>query len=71
MFTIRHLAEQVGAPTEEEVDARADQVTVGRKATQDHGEVTDPSSCTFLSTGWGTDPPTHPVTAHQLFLRVL
>lgn len=41
-FTIRHLAEQVGAPTEEEVDAGADQVTAGREAMQDHGEVTDP-----------------------------
>lgn len=62
MFTIRHLAEQVGAPTEVEVDAQADQVTVRREAVHDHGEVTDPSSCTFLSMEWGVAPPTHPVT---------
>lgn len=42
MFTICHLTEQVGAPMEVEVYAQADQVTLGREAAQDHGEVTYP-----------------------------
>ena len=71
MFTTRYLVERVGAPTEEEVDAQADQVTVGREATQDHGEVTDPLKLHLPVYGMGHSPPTHPVTAHQLFLQVL
>lgn len=42
MFTICHLTEKVGAPTEVKVYAQADQVTVEREAALDHGEVTYP-----------------------------
>lgn len=42
MFTIRHLTQQVGAPTEVEVYTQADQVTLGKEAAQDHGKVTYP-----------------------------